>query len=167
MKMENKDELSKHLRKNTRPVLENDYFIGLFSKVMGQIKQEPKTRIIPLYKKPLFWLSSAAASILLLFGMNYFLNGMNEITFESLSKAEVHAYVEKNIDDFDEELVIEVLSQTNVVADTTKKVKKTSQAPQNKTIESISFESLSSEEILEYLNSQEMSIEELEETIEL
>jgi hypothetical protein len=78
----------------------------------------------------------------------------------------VLAYVEENIDDFDEELFIEVMNETLVESDTTKKVKSKTSATNSKSKETVSFETLTSEEILEYLNENELSIEELEETIE-
>lgn len=161
--MEKKDELSEHIIKTESPELPVDYFNSLTENVMNKIKQEPKISVIPFYKKPTIWLASAAALILLLFGLNYFLSGINELTFNSLSKSEVLAYVEENIDDFDEELFIEVMDETGVESDTTKKVKSSNTI---NTTEPISFETLSTEEIIQYLNENELSVEELEETIE-
>lgn len=165
--MENKDELSEHVIKTERPNLPKDYFNSLTENVMSKVKLEPKTKVISFYKKPLFWIVSTAASICVLIGVSYFLKNLNELTFDSLSKSEVLAYVENNIDDFDEELIVEVMSESSFnFGDTTKKTSNLKQPTIQKEKGTLSFESLSEEEILEYLNSQELSLEELEEEIE-
>ena len=58
------------------------------------------------------------------------------------------------------------MNETPVESDTTKKVKSNATTVNSKSKEPVSFETLTSEEILEYLNENELSFEELEETIE-
>lgn len=159
-------DLSDQLQKSERPDLPSDYFDELTSNMMGHAKQYPKAKNISLYRKPLFWIGSVAASVLLIIGINSIWNTTNELSFDTLNQDDVLAYVEENIDDFDEELFIEVMNETLEESDTTKKVRSNAAAVSSKSKEPVSFESLSSEEILEYLNENELSIEELEETIE-
>ncbi len=161
------DEFSDIIKKTERPEIPADYFSGLSSKLMNDIRKEPKIKVISFYRKPMFWIVSTAASICVLIGLSYFLKNMNELTFDSLSKSEVLAYVENNIDDFDEELIVSVMSESAFnLGDTTKKTNNAKQPITQKGKETMSFESLSEEEILEYLNSQELSLEELEEEID-
>ena len=164
--MEPINELSDQLRKTKRPELPSNYFDALSSKMMDHAKQHPKAKKISIYRKPIFWFGSVAASLLLIIGINSIWNTTNQLSFSSLNQEEVLAYVEENIDDFDEELIIEVMNETTFVSDTTKKVKSNPTSTNSKSKEPVSFETLTSEEILEYLNENELSIEELEETIE-
>jgi hypothetical protein len=164
--MEPINELSDQLQKSKRPELPSNYFDELTSSMMEHAKQYPKAKKIALYRKPLFWIGSSAASLLLIIGINSIWNTTTELSFDTLNQEEVLAYVEENIDDFDEELFIEVMNETLVESDTTKKVKSKTSATNSKSKETVSFETLTSEEILEYLNENELSIEELEETIE-
>lgn len=164
--MEPINELSDQLQKSKRPELPSNYFDELTSNMMEHAKQHPKAKKIALYRKPLFWIGSAAASLLLIIGINSIWNTTTELSFDTLNHEEVLAYVEENIDDFDEELFIEVMNETPVESDTTKKVKSNATTVNSKSKEPVSFETLTSEEILEYLNENELSIEELEETIE-
>lgn len=164
--MEPINEFSDQLQKSKRPELPSDYFDELTSKMMGHAKQHPKAKKISLFRKPLFWIGSVAASLLLILGINSVWNTTNELSFNTLNQDEVLAYVEENIDDFDEELFIEVMNETLEESDTTKKVKSNVTPASIKSKEPVSFETLTSEEILEYLNENELSIEELEETIE-
>jgi len=164
--MEPINELSDQLQKPKRPELPSNYFDELTSNMMEHAKQHPKAKKITLYRKPLFWIGSVAASLLLILGINSIWNTTSELSFDNLNQEEVLAYVEENIDDFDEELFIEVMNETLVESDTTKKVKSNATSVNSKSKEAVSFETLTREEILEYLNENELSIEELEETIE-
>jgi hypothetical protein len=164
--MEPINELSDQLQKSKRPELPSNYFDELTSNMMGHAKQHPKAKKIAITRKPLFWIGSIAASLLLILGINSIWNASNELSFNNLNQEEVLAYVQENIDDFDEELLIEAMNETNMESDTTKKVKSNATSAGSNSKEPISFETLSSEEILEYLNENELSVEELEETIE-
>jgi hypothetical protein len=164
--MEPINELSDQLQKSKRPELPSNYFDELTSNMMEHAKQHPKAKKISLFRKPLFWIGSIAASLLLILGINSIWNASNELSFNNLNQEEVLAYVEENIDDFDEELFIEAMNETHIESDTTQKVKSNATSASSNSKEPISFETLSSEEILEYLNENELSLEELEETIE-
>lgn len=176
--MEKEKDILSHLKKRDRPEIPSDYFSELSSTLLTEIKKEPKKKSIPLYKNPVIWISSIAASLILIISI-YTINSIplkNEINFSSLTPSEIEAYVNSNIDDFDEALLIEVLENnitiinTDVIGDTNKRVQSAkpeinSQSKVSKN-SPVSFESLTREEILNYLNEQEISEEELEESID-
>lgn len=153
-----------------------DYFEKLKAELMVEIGKEPKAPVRHLVRRPFLWVVSAAASIVLLFAIR---SGLNEpleasISFSSLSDDEILAYVDRNIDDFDEEMITEVydamiMERSNTMGDTTKKrtvTVKEVPASLNQSTNQVTFETLSEEDILNYLNSQELTEEELEESIE-
>jgi hypothetical protein len=174
--METKKDPFEHI-KTTGPVSPGaDYFEKLKADLLVEIRKEPKAPIKTLVHHPFFWVISAAASIVLLFAIRAVLNEPLEasISFSSLSNDEILTYVEQNIDDFDEEMIADVYnaviaSKYGAEGDTTKKRTLTvNEIPANvsQTSATVTFETLSEEDILNYLNSQELTEEELEESVE-
>lgn len=153
-----------------------DYFEKLKAELMVEIGKEPKAPVRTLVQRPFFWVISAAASIVLLFAIHSALNEPLDaaVSFSSLSDEEILAYVDENIDDFDEEMIAEaynsmILEKTLAEGDTTKKrtvTVKEVPAAANQPATQVTFETLSEEDILNYLNSQELTEEELEEMVE-
>ncbi|XOV67059.1 MAG: hypothetical protein ACFHU9_15645 [Fluviicola sp.] len=124
---------------------------------------QQKAKIIPLYRRPVAWVSGVAAAILVAFLL---LPGSPEPSSKTdqlanatePSREEVLAYVNDNIDDFDEELLIEFIAMKNLKSDP---VTTEDMEPENEPLETIietetkglqqSLEQISEEEILEYL----------------
>jgi hypothetical protein len=125
--------------------------------------EEPQAKIIPLYRRPAVWISGVAAAVLVAFLMLPEssdplepLIGFN--VSNEPSRAEVLAYVNENIDDFDEELLVEFIAIKNLGSES--EVTQDSE-PEEEALETIietetkdlqeSLKNISDEEILEYL----------------
>jgi hypothetical protein len=172
--METQNNSLDQLSKAPKPELRSDYFSELKAGLMEAAKNDPKPRVRKLYSHPLFWITSIAASAVLLIAIRLVINEPipAEISFSSLSNQEILSYIDANIDDFDEELLIEAYEaklMQEQLGDTTKKRTITVTEVKPETVPAasttVTFESLSEEDILNYLKSQEMTEEELEESL--
>lgn len=139
-----------------KPKVPEAYFENLANEVMGKAKKVSPIRV--LYKRPVFWFSAAAAMLVLFVGIRFFTQP-EDLTFEDLSDKEILAYVEENLDDIETELLIETAtSELNYPE------KESSENQQTKTVStSTQSDSISKEDILHYLNSQEVDLEAIEE----
>lgn len=162
------------LKKAPKPELRSDYFADLKAGLMEAAKKDPKVRARKLYNRPLFWITSAAAAAILIIAIRLVINEPlpSKISFSSLSNDEILTYIDANIDDFDEEMLTEAYESLLIyeqLTDTTKKRTITVKEVKTETVPSsgtaVTFESLSEEDIMNYLKSQEMTEEELEESI--
>jgi len=164
--MEEKKDIFDFIEKRPIETPDSSYFKDLADKVLSEAKEEPEERqakIIPLYRRPVAWISGVAAAILVAFLMlpntSDPLNPLTGFTNSNEpSRAEVLAYVNENIDDFDEELLIEFIAIKNLEAD---EAETQELEPEEEALETIietetkdlqeSLQNISDEEILEYL----------------
>lgn len=157
--MEEQKDIFDFLKVNKIDSPDASYFNNLAQSI---IDDKSKKKVIPLYRKPATWISVAAAAILVFLVIQFnqtstdnsnVLLAMNELTAD-----EIEQYVSDNIDDFDIELFEDciALEQLEIVGDTTIK-------EQPKKEPKLDFESITKEEILEYLQLEEIDLEELEE----
>jgi hypothetical protein len=162
------------LKKAPKPELRSGYFSELKASLMEAAKNDPKPQVRRLYNRPLFWITSIAAAAVLLIAIRLVINEPipAEISFSSLSNEEILSYIDANIDDFDEEHLAEVYDSRLMQeqqGDTTKKRTITVTEVKPETVPAsttpVTFESLSEEDIMNYLKSQEMTEEELEESL--
>lgn len=108
----------------SKPELKQNYFEDFTADFLAKIKSEyvenkpqiidkqlhKKTKILIL--KPVFWISSIAASIIVIFGINYFLNDNAKLS--EISESEILAYVEENSDDFTAEEIQSQIGRAHV-----------------------------------------------------
>ena len=171
----------------SKPELKQNYFEDFTADFLAKIKSETDEKKIQntdnqlnnkakiLILKPIFWISSIAASIIVIFGINYFLNDSAKLS--DISESEILAYVEENSDDFTTEeiqsQIEESIKKKNFKEiDTTKSqanYKKESfneKTMQENQIPKASFNellnSLNEEDLYLYLNSEEVELEDLE-----
>lgn len=94
---------------NSIPTPDVDYFESIANKIITEHRSEAK--IIPLYKKPIFWISSTAAAVILFLFLP-FGNGPQFNIAEELDKipeADVKEYVQQHRDEFDEDLLFQAV----------------------------------------------------------
>lgn len=164
--MEDKKDIFDFIEKRLIETPDTDYFKNLADTVIEKaadvpVKAEPK--IIPLYRRPVFWLSSVAAAVLVAFLMlpenpNIVPTNLAGNTVQDLSKKEVLAYVDENIEDFDEELLAEFITSSQLdmdpmydsgVQETENPIETIIETETQELQESL--ESISQDEILQYL----------------
>ena len=174
--MEKDKDILAQLKKQKQPEVPVNYFEELNTKLLSEIKKEPKAKVVPIKRTAIFWMSTAAAAIIVLISVYNMrpVPAKETINFSALTSTEIENYIHSNIDDFDEALIVEVMEANStrdekaILTDTIKKTskKETNTLSKEENIGEVSFENLTREDILKYLKQQEMSEEELEEEIE-
>ncbi|MDB2656571.1 hypothetical protein N9Y60_00800 [Crocinitomicaceae bacterium] len=170
--MEEKKDIFDFIEKRPIETPDSSYFKDLADKVIadastsstgtGQVTDQSKAKIIPLYRRPAAWISAVAAAVLVAFLMlpessdPVIIDG-GAASVEP-SRAEVLAYVNENIDDFDEELLVEFIAIKNLAS---KSASSQESEPEEEALETMietetedlqeSLKNISDEEILEYL----------------
>ena len=161
--MEQENNIFNHIKPKKVSVPDASYFENMANSILEQEKK--KIKIVPLYKKPVFWLVASAASIALLLLVNPFSvdeDATNLLAMNDVSNEEVIDYVNENIDEFDTYLFSEYLT------DETIEESKTTVYIEPEVIESETIEELEEvelEDILEYFEFEEIDIDELEDDL--
>lgn len=105
--MQEKKDIFNHFQLKSIQTPEADYFESLANKII--IDNSSEARVIPIYKKPVFWIAStAAAAIVLLFlpfGRGSQFNIAEEL--DKIPDAEVKEYVQLHSDEFDEDILFQ------------------------------------------------------------
>ena len=141
-----------------------EYFSGLADKIIA----DNKIKVIPLYKKPIFWMSSAAALAIVIFSVLRFnisteIETPNLLAFNDVDNTEIFQYIDENIQDFDTDLLIEAIPASTL--NETEQVETIQEVEIEDNEPSITFDEISDEDILEYLNSEEIDLTDLEEDL--
>lgn len=176
--MEEKKDIFDFIEKRPSETPDSDYFDNLAASVISEVSNTDnaesdasKGKVVPLYRRPALWLSGAAAAILVAFLLlpeQTAPTSEGALSFEDLSKKEVLAYVDENIEDFDVELLAEFipsnkLSTDNYFDQTTQEVPEEVETTNPELEESL--ESVSPQEILEYLEMEGMDVDDLDEEL--
>ena len=160
--METKKDIFDYLKPRKKIVPDQSYFDQLSANVLAH----EKVKVVPLYRKPIFWLSSAAAAITIIMLVNIkteIPNSVNPmIALNEISSEELFAYVNDNIEDFDTEMLTEIIPSDNIeeidLVATDKIV--VDEVPSET---ELNFDSIQQEEILEYILNEEIDIYDIEE----
>lgn len=172
-KIRQEETLLNHLKPIKKQEPDDAYFEELNARILTEIKQNKGRRTPIILLRPRFWLSAVAASILIFFSLKFF-NDEEKPGFHHLSEGEILAYVENNIDDFDEELFAEHLNgdttkNTTLPLDPITKKPKKVNSPEKVEIPKQSaaeiLETITPEDIQNYLRNEGLEEEDLEEEI--
>ncbi len=173
--MEEKRDIYDHLKVVKTSVPDDSYFENLAKSV---ITSQTKSKVIPLYKRPVVWISAVAAILLVsLLVVNFTSTAVTEnqdplLALNAISSDELYTYINENIDDFDTEMILEAMDDQAIDELTTK----TSQALQSAAGNSntpvtaekplpVSFDDIDVEDILEYFDKEGIDPEDIEEEI--
>lgn len=164
--MEIKKDIFDHLKPKKVIVPDSSYFDQLAANVL----EAKKVKIVPLYRKPIFWMSSAAAVIAIIMLINVNSTAQNSATpaiaWNEVSSQELFTYVNDHIDEFDAEMLSDILPSENIeevelVASDNVEVDEIS------TENDLNFDSIEQEDILEYILNEEIDIYDIEEFEEI
>jgi len=166
---DNRQHIIDELNKGVTPLPSDDYFAQLKANILSQVETEVTPKVIPLYKKKWFLLSTAA-SIALIISVALF-QGADEqeqlatkVDWNSVSRDEVLAYVGENIDDFETDEIIQHLDSIphwkhTLTPESRKKpsvnVQKTSTTVTNDDL----FKDVDKEDILQYLKDEYIELD--------
>ena len=165
--MEKEKNIVDFLKPRERESLDNAYFENLAASIVSAHPKVETKKIIPLYKKTTFWISSIAAVFIGLIALNTFTSSPEKTyNFNSVSHSELMAYVEDNIDEFDQDLLVKYIpveSPTKIKAKELIEQKTATEKVQvNSKSKTVLFDDLQKEDILNYLDSEELSVDDLE-----
>ena len=156
--MENPNNIFDQIRKRKITVPENAYFDAMADSIISQ--QAPK--IIPLYKKPLVWISSAAAVALIAITIQLSTSAEESMNLQTalndIPRETILEYVTENIDDY------EIDEITEVIPDQTIQDIEVFQPITIQSESNLSFENISNEEILDYLLEEGIDLEDMNES---
>ena len=154
---ENKD-IFDYLKVNKVEGPNSFYFESLANSVIE--KSQANTKVIPLYRKPITWVSAAAASIAVILLVNLFNqpteNGNVLLALNDIPHNEIEAYVSENIDDFDTDLIAEFIDEENL------NITEVESVQEIQTEKIIDFEEITAKDILDYLDDEEIELEDLQ-----
>ncbi len=165
--MEEKNDIFDHLKPRKTPIPDASYFESMAESVIASQK---KTPIIPLYKRPIVWISAVAAVFIAgILVVNFSTSAENNfhplLALNDVSSDELYTYIDENIDDFETDLIVEALAESKIdqmnfiQPEPTEQVEATSEITSP---ESISFEEINSSDILDYFNDEGIDSEDFE-----
>lgn len=156
--MENPNNIFDQVQKRKITVPESNYFDAMADSIISQ--QAPK--IVPLYKKPLVWISSAAAVALIAITIQLSTSTEESLNWQSALNDIPHetilAYVTDNIDDYEIDEIAEI------IPDQTIQGIEVFQPVTIKSESNLSFDHISNKEIMEYLLEDGIDLEEMNES---
>ncbi len=161
--MKKNEDIFEHLKKRKIETPSKDYFEALAESVIKQESRAPK--VIPIGRKVLYW-STAAAAILVI---GFFLFNLPQqpatnilAQLEDVSTEELIAYVDENIEDFDTDQLGETLSDEEIDKLNEEINIEMSDISFVESSEPISFEDIDEQDILDYLELEDIDLDELE-----
>ena len=164
--MEEKNDIFDHLKPRKTPIPDASYFESMAKSVI----ESQKAPIIPLYKRPVAWISAVAAIfiagiMIVNFSTTSDINSDPLLALNDVSSDELYAYIDENIDDFETDLIVEALNESSVdemnfiepepVEQIEVKAEKINPEP-------ISFDEVDSKDILDYFNEEGIDSDEFE-----
>lgn len=161
--MKENEDIFEHLKKRKIETPSKDYFDALAASVIEQ--ESKKTKVIPIGRKIFYW-STAAAAILVI-GFFLFNNPQQTETnilaqLDDVSTEELIAYVDENIDDFDTDQLGETLSDEEIDKLDEELSLEMSDISYVESSESIFFDDIDEQDILDYLELEDIDLDELE-----
>lgn len=157
--MDKQNNIFDHLKVNNTQIPNKEYFEQLTNNVI----ESQRVKVIPIYKKPVTWLSMAAASVGVLFLLGIFKSNPQEtnalLALNNVPVIEIEAYIYNNINDFDTDAIINLIEEENIEA----KEEKESETITETTISEkpISLDNIEKEDILEYFELEGIDLEDL------
>ena len=154
--MKEEKDIFNYLNKKETSVPDASYFENMADNIIVNETQQPK--VIPLFKKPTFWMVAVAASLALILMLNIPTTTEDNVllALNDISTSEVEGYISQNITDFDSDLITEFIAEENIeepVIETQYEIKPTvTEEP------SLELDDIDSDEILEYFNAEEIDI---------
>lgn len=160
--MKESKDIFDQLKKREIETPSKDYFDGLVNSIL---EQESQPKIISIQRKLFVWVSSAAAVLLVAFLLidrqtiqtTDILAELNNISTEELL-----AYMDENIDEFETDLIVESLTDEELSALDEEITSELSEITYLETKKDIQFENISPTEIDEYLELEDLDVDDLE-----
>lgn len=176
--MEKDKDIFEHLKARKTPMPDASYFSSLAQSVIASqqpttLNQKENTPVVPLFKRPIVRIGSVAA-IAAIFVVGMLVVNLSNTSTETndpllalndIPPSEVYEYIDENIDDFDTDLIAEALDEASIsnISFTDNSEESSTVETSPTSIEKISFDDIDIEDIIDYLNEEGITSEDLEE----
>jgi hypothetical protein len=175
--MEEKNDIFDHLKPRKTEIPDASYFEALANSVIESQQEKPaepkkEAKIIPLYKRPVVWLGAVAAifiaGILIVnFSKSTETDSDPLLALNEVSSEDVYSYIDENIEDFETELIVEAMQESDLdeMSFTAVETEVPEPAPEEMDVaatEPIFFDEIDSEDILDYFNEEGIDSEDFE-----
>lgn len=158
--MKEKEDIFSHLQKRQIDTPSKEYFADLAD---GIIEGKSKPKVIPIQRRLLIWTSSAAAVLMVaLFLTNTSTESDVFAELNDIPTDELLAYLEEHIDEFETELFAESLTEEELKYLDEEISFDLKEITYIETKKEIQFENVSPSEINEYLELEDLDVEDLE-----
>lgn len=160
--MKEQEDIFNFLQKRKIETPTKDYFDGLVDQIL---EKESNTKVISIQRKVLVWTTSVAAVLLVAFLL---INGSPDQStdvfaeLDNISTEELLAYMDDNIDEFETELIVENLTDEEVDELDEIITSELTEVTYLETKEEISFEEVSPSELDDYLDLEDLDLDDLE-----
>ena len=136
-----------------------------FEQLAKNVVESQQLKIIPLYKKPIIWIGTAAAIFAIMFVLNIGENSEQNVllALNDIPTEEVFAYIDEHIEDFDTDLISEVLEEENI--NPVDFIEENLSAQPEIENTDLDFENINTEEILEYLQEEAIDLNDEDEIL--
>jgi hypothetical protein len=158
--MKENEDIFDHLKKRKIETPSKDYFEALTDSIIAK-----QTKVIPIGRKILYWSATAAAILVIGFVFFNFPNKTKTnilAQLEDVSTEDLIAYVDANINDFDTDQIGETLSDQEIDKLDEEYNLEMSDISLIESSESISFDNIDEQEILDYLELEDIDLDDLE-----
>ena len=149
------------IEKRKVDVPDKAYFENLTQKIVSS----QKTRVIPFYKQPITWIGAAAAVALIFMVVRF--ESPQEVVepnvlvaLDDIPREDILAYVEDNIEDFDIDLISEYIPKSALES---KRIEiENEEVDGDPAIETISFDDITTDDILDYFEDEDIDFSDLD-----
>lgn len=158
--MKEKEDIFSHLQKRQIDTPSKEYFVDLADRI---IEGKSKPKVIPIQRRVLIWTSSVAAVLMVaLFLTNTSTESDVFAELNDIPTDELLAYLEEHIDEFETELFAESLTEEELKYLDEEISFDLKEITYLETKKEIQFENVSPSEINEYLELEDLDLEDLE-----
>lgn len=165
--MNKEKDIFEHLKASKVELPDQSYFDQLAQQVIADEKAPVK--VVPMYRKPLLWLSAAAAVLLIgFFALNTWSTSADSqdplLALEEVPAEMLLAYVDEHIEDFEAESIAEILPESALEVTAVAEIELVEQDTPSNTTPDLELldEELDEEDIINYLEEEGMDFFELE-----
>lgn len=134
-----------------------------FEKLAHQISQK-KTKIVPMYRKPLFWTAIAAAivvSILIFKPQSSIVEKDVLVALNEIPDTSIEEYILDNIEEFDTDLIVDYVNEEQLEVDPILTIQEESAIEQSSP--TINFENVDLEDIIDYFDANSIDYTDIDE----
>lgn len=160
--MSEKKNILDHIKPTKVEVPDASYFQKMAEGIIAE--KSSSVKVIPMYKKPIVWLTTAAAAAIVAFVLLFNSDPTQEqdvlLALNDISSEDIQAYVEDNLEDFDTELIAEYIEEESIADEELIPL----ELLEDNTIavaEPIQLDNVDDEDILHYFEEEEIDILEL------